>query len=449
MSSFVSRGTCYLVAKADEDKLCTYQRNEKNLAAFGVFDGHGGKEGSSTCAREMIARTLSEFECLEKAKATAAKSDADVSSLSYDNLICMAADKASMDLNIVIQDCGKSGSTSCVLYTQKQTGGNVRATCMNTGDSRCVMLQYTADGYAIADMSVDHNVKMKTEIMRLQSKEFLPTFQSLGPLYLTEPPNGLTNDSDNKLPQQAASMNAIAVVKQNRDLIELANHLDFYFSSHIVQNPGLQSLGESGDLDATVHSICIGDDAESYAANSMNQDGPPSHASSHSSINLAMLSEEKSLATEEEDANLRSKKSFIGTRVDASGAPVGPKALFGRHNISTLMTRSIGDKLAARSCIPNPDCRAVDIGADEFVRFVIASDGLWDVMSSQGAAEFVARMGDVQKAAELLAKKGKQKRQDRAMRMDDISVIVVDVNPQNMGAFGVGSAGTGCTCTIS
>ena len=36
--------------------------------------------------------------------------------------------------------------------------------------------------------------------------------------------------------------------------------------------------------------------------------------------------------------------SFIQCRTSADGRTVGPEALFGRHNISIMMTRSVGDR---------------------------------------------------------------------------------------------------------
>ena len=63
----------------------------------------------------------------------------------------------------------------------------------------------------------------------------------------------------------------------------------------------------------------------------------------------------------------------------------------------------------------------------------MASDGFWDVVS----AESVRNMGlteqarDAKNFASALAQKAYRRRERARMRMDDISVLVVDVNPNN------------------
>lgn len=46
----------------------------------------------------------------------------------------------------------------------------------------------------------------------------------------------------------------------------------------------------------------------------------------------------------------------------------GPKALFSRHNVSITMTRSLGDRYAARSCVNIPEITAIVIDANEHAR---------------------------------------------------------------------------------
>lgn len=64
---------------------------------------------------------------------------------------------------------------------------------------------------------------------------------------------------------------------------------------------------------------------------------------------------------------------------------------------------------------------------------MLASDGFWDVVS----AESVRGMGLTEQArdpknfAAALAQKAYRRRERARMRMDDISVLIVDVNPNN------------------
>jgi len=60
---------------------------------------------------------------------------------------------------------------------------------------------------------------------------------------------------------------------------------------------------------------------------------------------------------------------------------VGPEALFGRHNISIMMTRSLGDRYGPRSCVATPEVSAYTVPPNVHCRFVLGSDGFWDVVS--------------------------------------------------------------------
>ncbi len=75
------------------------------------------------------------------------------------------------------------------------------------------------------------------------------------------------------------------------------------------------------------------------------------------------------------------RKSFIQQRTSADGRTVGPEALFGRHNISIMMTRSMGDRYGPRSCVPMPEISATTVPPNTHVRFVLCSDGVWDVVT--------------------------------------------------------------------
>jgi hypothetical protein len=143
------------------------------------------------------------------------------------------------------------------------------------------------------------------------------------------------------------------------------------------------------------------------------------------------------------------KRSFIGRRATKDGLFIGPIALFGpMNNVSITMSRSIGDRYAARSCICVPDITEVIVSPDEHARFIIASDGLWDVMTTQRAAMLIKNVADPLKASLLLAVKARSIREYRAMKIDDITVLVIDVNPEFQKAVTM-SVGTGCGCTIS
>eukprot|EP00981_Chlorochromonas_danica_P014437 scaffold8013_cov187-Ochromonas_danica.AAC.2 len=122
-------------------------------------------------------------------------------------------------------------------------------------------------------------------------------------------------------------------------------------------------------------------------------------------------------------------ESYIANRQGPGGFR-GPLAYFGRYNHSLLMTRSIGDRFGPRGCLHLPEITSLVIPSNTHVRFVLASDGMWDVIDNHT----VRRMGLYYKynsadaLATALARKAHRRRAKRHLRRDDITVTVVDVN---------------------
>jgi hypothetical protein len=137
------------------------------------------------------------------------------------------------------------------------------------------------------------------------------------------------------------------------------------------------------------------------------------------------------------------KDSFIGRRA-TKGGKEGPPALFSRHNISITMTRSLGDRNAARCCVCTPEVSAITIPRGEFVRLVLASDGLWDVLKTQQLLAPVRKIIDTQEAAKELATYARKLRENAHIRIDDITCVVVDINAEANPALQPDMAQCGC-----
>ena len=104
----------------------------------------------------------------------------------------------------------------------------------------------------------------------------------------------------------------------------------------------------------------------------------------------------------------------------------------------TRVTRSLGDWDASRSCTPRPEMRTFRVGRGEFLRFVLASDGLWDIVAFGGAAASARRGASADAVARRLM--GECERQSHAKfgrLKDDTTIIVVDVNPSDISARAV------------
>jgi serine/threonine protein phosphatase PrpC len=135
--------------------------------------------------------------------------------------------------------------------------------------------------------------------------------------------------------------------------------------------------------------------------------------------------------------------SYVGRR-EINGREAGPLVVFAHSGgVSLQVSRSIGDALAARSVLPHPEITTTKIPLDARVRFIVGTDGLWDVYSSEGAAKLVMDVADTSMAARKLALAARSKRTQTGKTVDDISVIVLDLNPKLTGKGGGNGISTG------
>ena len=181
----------------------------------------------------------------------------------------------------------------------------------------------------------------------------------------------------------------------------------------------------------------------------------------------------------------RERMSFIGRLRDKkTGRMSQPRLFGGKPGASTAMTRSIGDRDAARCCISDPEITTTVVEAGDCGRIIIASDGMWDVMSIEQAETISKGFGfsgtrNPQEAAALLAQQARvaelraaaaafpgggvhcvfclqaaDERQEQGMPQDDITVFVIDVRggPRGVGGGGAargGEAGSAAARTSS
>ena len=161
--------------------------------------------------------------------------------------------------------------------------------------------------------------------------------------------------------------------------------------------------------------------------------------------NIAEITKDHNIAASEErtrilnagsdEARLSAERksfSIIKNREHPVTGEQGPEAVFnGDKNISLMVTRSLGDPHGAAAVLPYPEINRPRTAAEEpgvisGTRFILASDGLWDVTSSDKAARLVRGCIDPLKAAAKLAKHARG-RWELKGRRDDIIVTIVDV----------------------
>ena len=90
--------------------------------------------------------------------------------------------------------------------------------------------------------------------------------------------------------------------------------------------------------------------------------------------------------------------------------------------------------LSARAITPHPDTSEVHVGANAHVRFVIASDGLWDVVDKKTAAHACITLASAAAVARRLKNLVCNQREaalyaGKQVSVDDVTILVVDVNP--------------------
>ncbi|KAL7119381.1 hypothetical protein ABFS83_02G059100 [Erythranthe nasuta] len=90
-----------------------------------------------------------------------------------------------------------------------------------------------------------------------------------------------------------------------------------------------------------------------------------------------------------------------------------------RVNGQLAVSRAFGDKNLKSHLRSDPDVRSAEIREDTEL-LILASDGIWKVMSNQEAVDFVNKIKDPQKAAKQLAMEAVNRESK-----DDISCIVV------------------------
>ena len=143
---------------------------------------------------------------------------------------------------------------------------------------------------------------------------------------------------------------------------------------------------------------------------------------------------------------------LLGRRTTKDGKYVGKNALFSRHDISITMTRSVGDRHAARSCVCTPEITAITLPPNEYARFIMGSDGFWDVIDNDAAFALILGVNDTIAASNILSVTARKARDTARMRIDDITCLVIDVNPNFRvipKKYAVSIDAANCQCIVS
>lgn len=388
----ISYGISQINCSTSEDKYYINNshnlNNQKiNMASFGVFDGHGGKFASNYLAQLLHESIIQAYCDSVNNSPQLADEIASAKTEVMDKLLCEAIRGSFKKVDKVIKAQSDAGSTSVSLFLTSLPDGSTRVLCPWVGDSKGVLYirHPQTNKLHTVPTTQDHKPSLQREAERIMG--------GTGVLWTGLP---MELSIDNPLDDQEFAPNA-----------------------------------------------------EGGAAEEPAADAPPAADASpaEANSNEQVVTPDMGTEAEGDGIQLDNRRSFIDTRgkIGADGKKIqGPLAVFSRTGVSICMTRSIGDRFGPRSCLWLPDVSAITISKTEHGRFVIGSDGIWDVVTLDQAKDMAMQFKDPQKAAESLAQRASFLRTQKKMRKDDITVICVDVNPD---LFQSALAG-GC-CTIS
>ncbi len=172
----------------------------------------------------------------------------------------------------------------------------------------------------------------------------------------------------------------------------------------------------------------------------------PAPAALPASTLVSKLSPEALAAAQKAAAEVpvRGRRSFVARLRDPeTGAMSNPRLFGGSVGASTAMTRSIGDRGAARCCIAEPEFTTQLVEPGQKARVIVASDGMWDVYADD-ESETISRgtrmdgLRSSADAASLLAKRAQEDRSFDGLSPDDITIIVIDIHGGALPAAGDG-----------
>ena len=130
----------------------------------------------------------------------------------------------------------------------------------------------------------------------------------------------------------------------------------------------------------------------------------------------------------EEMRRIHEKNGRVERLVDEAGEPIGPPRVWLQYAWipGLAMSRALGDKIAHTvGVISEPGISVLDLfPADKFI--ILASDGVWEFISSQEAVEMIGKFDDLQEGVEALINEAYARwLEEEEGVVDDITATVV------------------------
>ena len=387
----------------------------------------------------------------------------------YDTLLCDAINKATNELNRIIKSDSATGTTFIGTFIRIAKDGSCHIICANIGDSRAIV-HYNK---MTAPISEDHNLSLEREKKRIDEHaapvwSHLPT-DLLFPLVATKHLTGKPIILTFRLPTETRAQYA-------KDLVTFLkmNKTDFFEQKEDIETLLIMMETElipqdilDQDMDESYHSVLYHSNNNNNGNGSKSKGDINQSSGSETDINGSKTKRNKYYAPKQPIADeapaLNSDEEFVTMkptyrttlvqpRKNAAGEKVGPVALTSRQGVSIMMTRSIGDRNAARTCVCVPDFYKIIIPKGEYARVLLGSDGMWDVMPNTMAASYSLKQKELQQASQFVVYRARELREEAPMRIDDITCIVIDINTpdiQTQNTATTGGEDTECSCIVN
>ena len=120
------------------------------------------------------------------------------------------------------------------------------------------------------------------------------------------------------------------------------------------------------------------------------------------------------------------------------------------NSVSTAVTRAIGDWDGSRALVPHPEVLRFTVAKDQCLRCVLASDGLWDFLTTAEACKLMRRGRSPQACADKLVEMAVNRSKAKYNGLkDDTTAIVIELNPSGEPPpIAAGADGSAC-CVVS
>ena len=96
-----------------------------------------------------------------------------------------------------------------------------------------------------------------------------------------------------------------------------------------------------------------------------------------------------------------------------------------------------------------PEITAFTLPANHYARLLLLTDGITDVITNDKIQQLISHITNTNEASKILTLYARNIRQNKGMKMDDITCIVIDLNPNYFRVSAPLFDMTGGCCTLS